>query len=44
VEGNGTEIDRFLAQVAETMADYIRQADTLVSSATGEFDHFFIQG
>jgi acylphosphatase len=43
-EGIPTELDSFLAQITETMADYIRRAETLVSSASGEFDHFHIQG
>jgi acylphosphatase len=43
-EGQRAEIDQFLNQVAESMADYIRQAEMFVSGATGEFDHFFIQG
>jgi acylphosphatase len=42
-EGQPAELDGFLAQIAETMTDYIHKAESFTSAATGEFDDFFIQ-
>ncbi|HZZ27636.1 MAG TPA: acylphosphatase [Pirellulales bacterium] len=43
VEGEGDEIERFLAEVAERMSGYIRHAEVHKSPATGEFDGFSIE-
>jgi acylphosphatase len=42
-EGEPTELDGFLAQIAETMTDYIRKVETFNSSSTGEFQGFRVQ-
>ena len=42
-EGERSELDRFLVQVAESMRDYIWKAEIHHSSATAEFEDFFIQ-
>ena len=39
-EGERGEVERFLAFVAESMAGNIRHAQTVVSSATGEYPRF----
>jgi acylphosphatase len=39
-EGDREAVDRFLAAIAESMAGNIRQAETVVSPATGEFTSF----
>jgi acylphosphatase len=39
-EGATGELDRFLAEVAERMADYIREATALTEPATGEYSRF----
>ena len=41
-EGTPEELDRFLAEVAETMADNIRQVKVHAHPATGEFRAFEI--
>ena len=40
VEGQANEIDRFLAQLRQTMSRYIRDEEVFVEPATGEFDEF----
>ena len=42
VEGLAGEIDRFLASIAERMADHVRQAQEAKSPATGQFTAFEI--
>jgi acylphosphatase len=42
-EGNPTELDSFLSQIAETMSDYIRKVEPFTTTATGEFYDFSIQ-
>jgi acylphosphatase len=42
-EGELAELDGFLAEIAETMTDYIHRIEPFSSTATGEFDDFFIQ-
>ena len=42
-EGEGAELDRFLADVAETMADYIRVPQTDIEQPTGEFRGFGVR-
>ena len=43
VEGHGLDVERFLADVAETMDDNIRETRLDISPATGEFDQFNIR-
>lgn len=43
VEGGNDEIERFLAEIADRMSGYIRNADVHQSSATGEFSGFSIE-
>jgi acylphosphatase len=42
-EGEPAELNGFLAQIADTMTDYIHKIEPFASTATGEFDDFFIQ-
>ena len=42
VEGPPGEIDRFLASIAERLADHIRQAQEAKSPASGQFTAFEI--
>jgi acylphosphatase len=42
-EGEPVELDDFLAQITGKMTDYIHKIEPFISSATGEFDDFFIQ-
>jgi acylphosphatase len=42
-EGEPGELDGFVNQIGETMSDYIRKAEPFTSTATGEFEDFFIQ-
>ena len=42
-EGEGVELDRFLADVAETMADYIRSTQSNPEPPTGEFRDFGVR-
>ena len=41
-EGSPLELDRFLAEVASSMSDYIRDAATSTGLATGEYASFVI--
>ena len=41
-EGNSDEIDRLLAEIAQRMAGYIRQADVHKETAAGRYDSFEI--
>jgi acylphosphatase len=43
VEGRPEEIERFLANLGETMQQFIRRADVSQSPATGEFRLFEIR-
>jgi acylphosphatase len=43
VEGEASEIERFLGDVADRMNDYIRHVEMHQSSATGEFNRFSIE-
>jgi acylphosphatase len=43
VEGEVSEIERFLGDVADRMAGYIRHVEMLQSSVTGEFNRFSIE-
>lgn len=43
VEGESTEVDRFLAAIAERMRDNIRDAQIDRAPATGEFSDFSIR-
>lgn len=43
VEGGAAELDRFLGELRAQMAQYIREVQTELSSATGEFDDFEIR-
>ena|SRR5438045_597724 len=43
IEGVPEELDRVLAELAETMGHYIRDAKTAVSEPTGEFDGFQVR-
>jgi acylphosphatase len=42
-EGTPAELDRFLADIAQTMVDYIRDARVNSSAATGEFTAFVVR-
>jgi acylphosphatase len=42
-EGTASELDRFLADVREVMAEYIRGAETVTAPGTGEFQGFGIR-
>lgn len=42
-EGVSAELDRFLADLREVMADYIRGVETETSPATGEYQGFGIR-
>lgn len=39
-EGERSEVERFLAAIADSMAGNIRHAQTVVESATGEYPSF----
>ena len=39
-EGEGAELDRYLADLDQTMAGYIRETKTESGTPTGEFSHF----
>jgi acylphosphatase len=43
VEGDATELDRFLGELRAQMAQYIREVQTELGPATGEFDDFEIR-
>jgi acylphosphatase len=43
VEGDAAELDRFLGELRAQMAQYIREVQTDVGPATGEFDDFDIR-
>ena len=43
VEGEARELDRFLGELRAQMAQYIREVQTDLSPATGEFDDFEIR-
>ena len=42
-EGDGRVLDRFLAEVADTMEGYIRHTDVSTSRASGEFVDFGVE-
>jgi acylphosphatase len=42
-EGAKQDLDRFLAEVAESMSGYIRRCTSTTSAATGEFDAFVVR-
>jgi acylphosphatase len=42
-EGDAGELDRFLGEVRAQMAQYIREVQSEISPATGEFDDFEIR-
>ena len=42
-EGESRELDRFLGELRAQMAHYIREVQTEVGHATGEFDDFDIR-
>ena len=42
-EGEGAELDRFLVDVAEAMADYIRSTQSNPELPTGEFRDFGVR-
>ena len=42
-EGSPAELDRFMAAIAERMANYIRNAAVDARAGTGEFDEFEIR-
>jgi acylphosphatase len=43
VEGDAAELDRFLADIAQTMVDYIRDARMTSAVATGQFSTFEVR-
>jgi hypothetical protein len=42
-EGDAGELDRFLGELRAQMAQYIREVQSDISPATGEFDDFEIR-
>jgi acylphosphatase len=42
-EGTSAELDRFVAELRQTMSGYVRQADVHHLPATGEFEGFQIR-
>ena len=42
-EGEAAELDRFLQDVAETMADFVRDSQADLGPATGEFSGFGVR-
>ena len=43
VEGEAAQLDRFLGELRAQMAQYIREVQTELGAATGEFDDFEIR-
>ena len=42
VEGEASEIDRFVARIRDHMGGYIRHVDSSTAPATGEFTDFHV--
>jgi acylphosphatase len=43
LEGPQQEIQQMIQAVSDKMSDYIRNVDTSIAPATGEFSHFHIK-
>ncbi len=42
-EGQASEIDRFIDQLREKMSSHVKDVNSTISPATGEFPHFHIR-